>query len=129
MAIWSFVDYVEASGRNPVAEWLAEDVPPEARTAINNRFLQMRGTARWPDKWVSDYVGYPKILEARISLNKVQYRPLFMYSTSVQRQIVLLVGAIEKGGKLVPRSAMATADARRKILIQEPNRVERHRFN
>src|SRR3954471_10651433 len=101
MPIWSFVDYVEASGRNPIAEWLADDVPPEARTAINGRFLQMRGMARWPDKWVSDYVGYPKILEARISWNNVQYRPLFMYSTTVRHQVVLLAGAIEKGRKLV----------------------------
>src|ERR1700719_1201643 len=125
MPIWSFVDYVEASGRNPICEWLVNDVPPDARTAINNRFLQMAGSRRWPDKWVSDYGGYPGILEARIPWNRVQYRPLFMYAIRVRWQIILLTGATERGGKLVPRSAMDTASDRREVIIREPNRVER----
>src|SRR5215472_8337648 len=129
MPIWTFVDYVEASGRNPFAEWLAQRVPPDAKTAINNRLLQMAGSRSWPGKWVSGYEGYTGIFEARIPWNRVQYRPLFKYSITIRWQIILLNGATEKGGKLVPRSAMDTASNRRQAIVLEPTRVERHRFD
>lgn len=129
MPIWTFVDYVEPNGHNPFAEWLARDVPADAKTAINNRFLLMAGSRRWPDKWVSDYEGYSGVFEARIPWNRVQYRPLFMYAINIRWQMVLLNGATEKGGKLVPRSAMDTASSRRDILLREPTRVERHKFD
>ena len=70
MPIWTFVDYVEPNGHNPFAEWLARDVPADAKTAINNRFLLMAGSRRWPDKWVSDYEGYSGVFEARIPWNR-----------------------------------------------------------
>lgn len=129
MPIWTFVDYVEASGRNPFADWMAGDIPPDAKTAINVRFLQMVAMERWPDKWVSSYEGYVGIFEARLTHNKVQYRPLFMSSADVRRQMVLLAGAIEKGGKLKPKSAPGAAANRRNTVLQEPNRVTRHRFS
>lgn len=40
----------------------------------------------YPYKWVSNYEGYPGLLEARIPFNKVQYRPLFTYSLSTSHQ-------------------------------------------
>jgi hypothetical protein len=126
MPIWTFVDYVEASGRNPVAELISEEVPTVAKAAIDDRFLRMAGMKRWPDKWVSTIKGYPGILEARIPYNKVQYRPLFMYSLVVRWQIVLLSGAIEKGK--IPKSTLDTANDRRQELIKEPARVRRHQI-
>ncbi len=63
MPIWTFVDYVEASGRSPFADWLVGNIPPDAKAAIDTRFLQMAAMERWPDKWVSSYEGYPGILE------------------------------------------------------------------
>ena|ERR1700730_5206739 len=129
MPIWSFADYIERNGGNPFADWMGGAIPSDAKTAINTRFLQMVAMERWPEKWVSNYEGYAAIFEARIPYNKVQYRPLFMYSIEVRRQIVLLNGAIEKGGKLTPRSAMSVAHDRRQSLILEPARVTRHRFD
>jgi len=128
MPIWTFVDYVEESGRNPFAEWLGRNIPPEAKVAINGRFTMMRGMERWPDKWVSNYEGYPGLFEARIPHNKVQYRPLFMYSVDIRHQIALLNGAIEKNGK-IRRSELDAARDRREILFKEPGRVQRHRFD
>jgi hypothetical protein len=127
MPIWTFVDYVEGSGRNPFAEWMRREIPPEAAVAINGRFTLMRGMERWPDKWVSDYQGYVGLLEARIPYDKVQYRPLFMYSVVVRRQVVLLSGAIERNRK-IRRALLDAASDRREILLKEPGRVERHRF-
>jgi hypothetical protein len=142
MPIWTFVDYVEASGRNPFAEWMDGGIPLDAKVTINARFTAMMSMARWPEKWVSNYEGYPGLLEARIPFNKVQYRPLFTYSLSTARQIVLLSGAIEKGSK-IPKSVLNAAYARREDLVgqdrarraaqrrgrpQEPERVRRHKF-
>src|SRR6266852_2163282 len=118
MPIWTFVDYVEASGRNPFAEWLDREIPLEAKTAINARFTAMMPMPRWPEKWVSGYEGYPGLHEARIPYNKVQYRPLFMYSLTVRHQIVLLRGAIEKGGQ-IRKSVLNSAHENREVLIRQ----------
>src|SRR5713226_7585669 len=108
MPIWSFVDYVEASGRNPFADWMDKGISGEAKVRINGRFLQMVPKVRWPEKWVSALKGYPGILEARIPFKKVQYRPLFMRSIATQGQLILLAGAVEKGGK-IPTSVLNAA--------------------
>ena len=136
------MDYIEASGRNPFAEWLDGEIPPDAKVAIHARLTTMISMARWPDKWVSNYEGYPGLLEARIPFNKVQYRPLFTYSLSTSHQIILLSGAIEKGSK-IPKSVLNAAYVRREDLVgqdrarraaerrgrpQEPERVRRHKF-
>ena len=127
MPIWTFVDYVEASGRNPFADWM-DEIPWDAKVRINGRFTQMIPKEWWPEKWVSTYKGYTGILEARITFKKVQYRPLFMRSIKAEGQLVLLSGAIEKGGK-IPKSTMDAAADRREVIIRESNRVIRHKFS
>src|SRR5712692_8287377 len=112
MPIWTFVDYVEAGGRNPFANWMDTEIPEQAKVRINARFLQMVPKERWPEKWVSTFKGYPGILEARIPFNKVQYRPLFMRSISTRGELILLAGAIEKGGR-IPTSVLNAANTRR----------------
>jgi hypothetical protein len=51
------MDYLEPSGRNPVAEWQA-GLSYDASAAIDARLLQMEGTPKWPEKWVSSYATY-----------------------------------------------------------------------
>lgn len=118
------MDFVEPSGSNPILRWLS-GLPTETQAHIAARFLLMEGMLRWPDKWVSDYKGYDGILELRIPFNRVQYRPLMAYAPD--RKIILLGGAIEKGGK-IPKGDLDAADQRRKLLLKEPNLVVRHRF-
>jgi hypothetical protein len=122
MAIWRIMDYVEPSGRNPIAEWQA-GLHPDAQAWIDARLLQMEAMLKWPPKWVSNYKGYEGIIELRIPFNRVQYRPLSMYSPG--RIVILLNGAIEKGGK-IPRSDLETASARRTSVLKEPFRVRAH---
>jgi hypothetical protein len=126
--IWTFVDYVEASGRNPFADWMDGEIALEAKIRINARFSQMVPKRQWPEKWVSTYEGYPGILEARITFKKVQYRPLFMRAIKVRWQLVLLSGAIEKGGK-IPKSTLDAANVRREAVIRESTRVTRHQYS
>jgi len=116
------MDYIEPSGRNPIAEWQA-GLPPDAQAWIDARLIQMELMLRWPPKWASDYKGYDGIIELRIPFNRVQYRPLGMYSPG--RLVILLNGAIEKGGK-IPRRDLDTAATRRQTVIREPFRVRAH---
>jgi phage-related protein len=108
MALWTFYNYVEATGRNPVREWL-DSLPPADSAKIDYRLRQMAVLPKWSEKWVSKYRGTDEIYEFRISGDKIQYRPLGTYLGS--RRYILLAGAIEKGDK-IPRSDVETAERR-----------------
>ena len=116
------MDYIEPSGRNPVAEWQA-GLSHDASAAIDARLLLMEAMPQWPPKWVSKYETYEGIIELRIPFNRVQYRPLAMYSSGYT--VILLSGAIEKGGK-IQKSDLENAATRRKTVIREPYRVRAH---
>jgi hypothetical protein len=122
MASWRILDYVEPSGRNPVAEWQS-GLPRDASAEIDARLLLMEAMPKWPPKWVSNYKGYDGIMELRIPFNRVQYRPLAMYLPN--HMVVLLSGAIEKGSK-IPTSDLDNAAKRRTVVLREPYRVRPH---
>ena len=96
MALWTFYDYVESTGRNPIRDWL-DDLPPDDCAKIDTRLRYMAVMSKWPEKWVSKYRGADDIFEFRVTGNKVQYRPLGTYYGT--KQYLLLAGAIEKGDK------------------------------
>src|SRR3989304_1874429 len=100
MSVWTFFDFLEADGGNAIRAWL-QDLPQEAQAKIDARLLQMAGMESWPEKWISTYKGYEKIIELRVSCNKVQYRPLGFYGR-LRHQFTLLIGAIEKDNR-IPR--------------------------
>jgi hypothetical protein len=78
MPLWTFFDYVEKSGRNPVQEWLRER-PDKDRAKIDYRLTQMAAMPPpWPEKWISKY-RTTDLFEFRIAGNRVQYRPLGIY--------------------------------------------------
>jgi len=125
MAVWTFYDYIELTGRNPIREWL-DTLPDEDRARIDYRLQQMEGMSKWPEKWLSKYRGTDAIYELRITGNKVQYRPLGTYCG--QRQFVLLSGAIEKGGK-IPRSDIETAQDRHERIKGNSRHVQFHQYD
>ena len=112
---WQFYDYITDSGRNPFAEWL-NLIPKDAQAFVDNRLLAMERLRKWSEKWASDYKGEDKIVELRITFNKVQYRPLGMYQPGYK--FVLLNGAIEKGGR-IPRTDLDSAARHRDRLLRE----------
>ena len=126
MAIWTIKDFVEASGKCPIWDWLSSEIPPEAKAHIDARILQMMNLLHWSEKWISAYKNSDKILELRIPFQKVQYRPLGIYQPG--RTLILLEGAIEKDGKLTT-GALGRAESRAALLDREPNHVREHRFN
>lgn len=125
MPLWTFLDYVEESGRNPIREWL-DDLPEEDRAKIDYRLLQMQAMRPpWPEKWISKYQG-TELFEFRITGHRVQYRPLGTYWGKLR--YVLLSGAIEKNDKL-PTSNVENAERRLAALRKDATRVVIHQFD
>jgi Phage derived protein Gp49-like (DUF891) len=121
MSVWRFLEFVEASGRVPFTDWML-GLPQEAQAHIAARLLAMEALPRWPEKWATRYIAHPSLIELRMAWNRVQYRPLGVYSKTHQWGFVLLCGTIEKGNK-IPRADLETADRRRNALLKEPGRV------
>ena len=108
MSLWTFYDYVELTGHNPIRKWL-DEIQDDARAKIDYRLLQMAGEPVWREKWISRYRGTKDLCEFRITCNNVQYRPLGTYFGKMK--YIILTGAIEKGGK-IPKSDVETAERR-----------------
>lgn len=124
MSLWSFFDYVEKSGRNPIRDWL-NGIPEDDRAKIDYRLTQMAAMRpSWPEKWISKYKT-TDLFEFRIT-GRVQYRPLGVYWGKLR--YVLLAGAIEKGGK-IPKSDVEAAERRLSDLRKDPSHAVIHQFD
>lgn len=123
MAIWTFLNYVELTGRNPIRDWFRK-LPEGDQAKIDARLLQMVAMARWPEKWISKYQG-TELFEFRIAGNGIQYRPLGIYFGKMT--YLLLAGAIEKGDK-IPKSDIETAVQRLANVRKDKSHVTIHDF-
>ena len=125
MALWTFYDYIEATGRNPIREWL-DSLPPADSAKIDARLRQMTALPKWAEKWVSKYTGTKELYEFRITGKDVQYRPLGTYFGI--KQYILLSGAIEKGGK-IPASDIENAERRLSSARKDHAHVAFHQYD
>lgn len=127
MGGWTFFDYVELTGRNPIREWL-DGLPEEDCVKIDYRLRQMSAmtTAVWPEGWLSKYRGTTEIYELRISGNRVKYRPLGTYYGA--RQFIILTGAIEKGWK-IPKRDIETAERRLSNVQRDFKHARLHQYD
>jgi hypothetical protein len=125
MPEWSFRDYLTTNGTNEIKSWI-ESLPKAAQAKIDYILLVLRGSRNWPPQYVSALVDWDDIYEIRVVANGVQYRPLGCYGPE-RREFTLLIGAVEKGGKL-PRAALEAAVQRRKIILSDRGRTDEHRF-
>lgn len=126
MGLWTFSEYKEESGRAPFSEWVGS-LEPGAKAFVDDRLLVMTGMSRWPPKWASSYRGTNKIIELRITFNKVQYRPLGIYSPWRRFDFVLLGGAVEKGK--IRREIIKTVIQRQYRVEENQTYVRKYKFN
>lgn len=114
---WTFRDYVNRRGENEIHSWL-DSLPKRAKVRINTTIsrLELMETLGMPH--IKKLTGpCDGLLELRVLCENVQYRPLCAHGPG-EREVTLLVGAIEKGGRL-PSSACSTALARKQQLGQK----------
>ena len=125
---WRILNYLNERGENEIRNWI-RSLPPKARAKVANRILLLQTWpgATWPLQYVSALRGFKGIHEFRVVFSGVQYRPLGCYGPG-EREYTLLLGAIEKGGRLEPLGACETAVARRMIVLQDGSRVRDHEF-
>jgi hypothetical protein len=122
---WRFRDYLDGRETNVILEWSA-GLPATAQAKLDTILLLLRVAQSFPPQYVSALRGYEGILELRIGSCGVQYRPLGCYGPN-RKEFTLLIGSIEKGGKL-PKADCETAVERRKKILKDRRRTCEHDF-
>lgn len=126
MSLWTFYDFVDGRGNNLIRQWLTS-IPSKAAAKIDTRILFMRDIPIWPEQYVSALVGWPELIELRVVCDGNQYRVLAFYGPGGQREVTLVLGAIEKGR--LPRRVLEAADENRKIVLTDRRRIREHEFD
>jgi hypothetical protein len=123
MPEWEFRDYLRPARKNEEEIQVNEillwtiGLPAKAQAKLDTIILLLRAwPPPWPLQYVSAYRGYPDIYELRVGSGGVQYRPLGCYGPE-SRTFTLLVGTVEKGGR-IPRGALDTAVERRNRVLE-----------
>jgi hypothetical protein len=127
---FTFFDYVDESGENVIRAWLKQQgTKVEARFDGDIRTLE----AFPPEQWRRPYVAKLKgecagLIEIRRRILRVQYRLLGFYGPN-DREVTLVVGAIEKDRKWVPLTACETGLRRKyEVLVDPITHRRRHGF-
>jgi hypothetical protein len=126
MATWTIFDYVDASGTNEIRVWM-DGQPKMAQVRMDAIIGYLQITPVWPGQYISALKTCNDIYELKIKSGGVQYRPLGFYGPQ-QREFTLLMGAIEKGGILIPRDFCTIATRLRGIVNGNRNHIVPHRF-
>jgi hypothetical protein len=129
---WTFRDYQRASvvGEMPVLvneilEWTL-GLPKKAQAKIDVFVINLQAFEVFPAQYVSAYRGYSGIYELIIKSGGVQYRPLGCYGPG-NREFTVLIGAIEKGGK-IPKGILNSAVARKESVLHQGWPTCEHEF-
>ena len=130
MAEWTFLDYLDERGTNPVQEWLHDkiSVPVKAKAKIDRHLLQLAGTKLWVRPLASNLDGYPGIVEIRVRWANIQYR-ILGFRGPMDRQFTLLYPALEQGDEFVPANAPTIAEDRMAIVKRDWSRTVEHRYS
>jgi len=111
---WVFKNFVSKRGNNEIRLWINRQSSP-VRAKIDGRIRYLQGVDQLKYPYVEKWVGEKDLYEVRVVFGNVQYRSLGCYGPD-REEFTLLIGAIEKGGKLEPRDAVATAKTRMKLI-------------
>jgi hypothetical protein len=117
MKCWIFRDYLSHRGSNEIREWI-DSLPMNAQVKIDRRISYLEATRNFEPQYVSALKGYDGIYELRIACSGVQYRPLGFYGPE-RGEFTILIGAVEKDGKLEPRNAAEVAQKRREEVVAD----------
>jgi hypothetical protein len=113
MAVRTFFDFVNSRGENVIDTWLRNEIPTEARLAIEAQLIVLQDVKTLTRPAAGDMKGQKcaGLIEVRVRENRQQYRLLGYYGPG-RGQVTLLIGAREKNNKLEPREACSIAQKR-----------------
>jgi len=119
--IFSLFDYTSENSNNEIKEW-TKGLQKTDRAKLNAKLdmLASKGHELFPH--VLTDTPTPGILKLRVK-GKVQLRPMLCKGPiNNEKEYTLLIGATERDSKFVPDKADQTANQRKKIIIENPNR-------
>lgn len=106
---WQFKNFVSERGENHIRSWI-NTLPKKVRFKIDARIKYLQTVEELKYPYVEKWKGADDLYEVRVVFSGVMYRMLGCYEEG--KEFVLLIGAIEKGGQLEPRSAVTAAITR-----------------
>lgn len=129
MSEWTFLDYLDERGTNPIQDWLRDRqaVPVKAKAKIDRTLLQLAGTRLWVRPLASNLDDYPGIVEIRVRWMNTQYRLLGFRGPS-DGQFTILFPATERGDDFDPPNAPEIAQRRMRVVEGNWSRTCEHRY-
>lgn len=123
-----FYDYVDASGENCIKAWM-DSIGVKPRSKINSllRTLENVPRAQWHQysKYIENLKGAVDLWEIKAYVDKVRWRPIGCLGPG-ENTFTLLAGAIERGGKFEPATALDTAQQRKNEVRKDTLRYRTH---
>ena len=115
--MWTFKCIIIKKGKSPIEDWY-HGLSPRAQSRLDRvlEYLEDRPQADWDIKYFKQLTKAKGICEIRFFVDKVQHRPLVIFSPLKRHELVFVLPAIEKGGKFVPKDAINQAVNRAKKL-------------
>jgi hypothetical protein len=126
MSSWAIFDYLADDGADDIRIWI-DSLPKKAQAKTDTLLRYLEVTEIWPAQYLSDRKDCEGIYEIRIVSAGVQLRPLGYFGPR-RREFTILLGAVEKGGRLEPREFCRISTRRREIVNGNRNRITPHRF-
>ena len=117
--MWKLFDYVDERGRNDVKRWMKGlEKPDRARLEAKLDTLEEHGPGL-PSDLLSDTTDR-NLKKMRIN-GRVAPRPILCVGPSDNSQeYTLLIGAVERDRKWVPKNALKMARERREAILRDP---------
>lgn len=117
---WTFYDWVDSDGSNPIEKWLAGE-SDEVQMMFNSVLKEARkrrNHADWPcfRHKMKGKAGAEGVQELGFKAQSRQYRLLVKFDGELQT--VILCGCFHKGDKWTPTDALETTVKRAKALAQ-----------
>ena len=122
---YALFDYVTKKGINDLKIWTEKlQKPQRAKLNVRLDMLEQKGPDLFPQILTgTDTAGIQKL---RVP-GKIQLRPMLCKGPlNVKTEFTLLIGAIEKQGKLHPKKADQIAARRKKDVIKDKTRRIKH---
>ncbi len=128
---WTFFEFLSSGGRRVIQEWIRDVAPrnreDELRAELDAMIRIMEVTQTFSDYDWKQRRENRDIYEIRLFFERVQYRPL-AFKGPASGEITLLMGAIEKSGRLQTKSAVETAAKRMNKCNQDRRRIAPYEF-
>jgi hypothetical protein len=111
MATWVVRKYVTAAGKCPIEKWIS-GLTDTDRASIDTTVEAIEATEMIPPETIKKYQGQD-FYEVKIPSAKKALRP-FAVKDGGKKEVILLSGAIKKGGKIPPGDVLTARQLERK---------------